>query len=817
MSAQNLYTYNLEDKYGWYDRRQIKNELEPYIDYLNRVKKHYKDNKIILDYKMRDLQPSSGCLIDLDELGDNELHQVYDMDVDVVYEFETDDDTMQKFSTENRIKIIRGNAKKKTLLLERRPNKRKLLLVRSSYQIQRQIDAVNELMRQPLPEHAGLLKLFVGNAEWPAVDEQDVGEWFVLRNEVEGVREQREFVKKALGTPDFAFLEGPPGSGKTTVLCELVQQLVSRGKRVLFCASTHVAVDNLLERLADDGTKQMAELIPLRIGRWDNVSEKAKAYQYDEFIKTTKKDIDGHLSRQKRPSDPQKMLRAVLNHDEDTIGQIARDCANLVCGTTIGILQHPDIKNGSLRRFDFMIIDEASKTTLQEFLVTARYADRWIIVGDTKQLSPYTDDAEIAMQVNSCIEKTLGNACLDVFMARRYGHTAVVATDDKDLKDMYQRQCKKVGVKLHLVSTGSTKVNFKCGQIVIGTPASVSRMPPPNVHDATIRNCDQLLYELELQKNNRMTKQWRQVCKRQSRENSTWGEQMGWRIRTCFPDAARYKERQKIEEEINDLMPCDGAKDIESRLNKVKEVALPSVLESLEEGTGIVDGIPAHSFGDRHVLLVWQYRMHPDIASFSHKHVYEERALHTPDTVELKRGWSYDRYQSRSVWMDVRGGAARNNKSHSNEKEVVQIAKEIKAFYRYARGNLKPDGRPWTIAILSFYSGQMTVLQEHMRRLTGQNVSNYFKMPQDKPVIEIELHTVDRFQGHEADLVFLSLVRQHPTIFLNHLNRINVAITRARYQCVIVGNRKSMSKSEPPLCDLADETSARPRQEEDDD
>ena len=776
---------------------------------LYRVRKHYEESEIILDYKPRDPQPSSGYRIDLGELGDNELHQVYDMDADSVYEFDPDDDVMQKFSRKNRIKITRRSAKEKTLLLEREPGKRKLVLRRDPYQIQKQIGAVNELIRQPLPEHAGLLKLFAGTMEWPTVDEQDVDEWFVLRNEVDGVQEQREFVKKALGTPDFAFLEGPPGSGKTTVLCELVQQLVSRGKRVLFCASTHVAVDNLLERLVDEDTKPMAELIPLRIGRWDNVSEKAKSYQYDEFVQTTKKDIDRHLSSQKPPSKSQRMLRAVLDQDDDTVGQIARDCANLVCGTTIGILQHPDIKDGSLRRFDFMIIDEASKTTLQEFLVTARYADRWIIVGDTRQLSPYTDDGEIAMQVNSCIEKTLGEACLDVFMASRYGHTTVVATDDQDLKDTYQKQCEKLGVKLH--RAGNVVANSGHGQIVIGSLASISRLPPPNGQGITIRNCDQLLYELERQKNSRMLKQWARACKMQSSENHTWGEQMGWRIRSRFPDAARHDGRRKIEEAINDLMPGEGTEEVESRLNEVKAVALPSVLESLEEGTGIVDGIPGHSFGDRHVLLAWQYRMHPDIASFSHKHVYEERALHTPDTVESKRGWSYDEYRSRSVWIDVRGGAVRDNKSHSNEKEAMQIVKEIKKFYEYARGNSKPNGRPWTIAILSFYAGQVATLREHVRRLTGQSGSHYFKMPQNEPAIEIELHTVDRFQGHEADLVFLSLVRQRPTIFLNHLNRINVAITRARYQCVIVGNRESMGRSEPPLRDLAGETPAQYR------
>ena len=388
MEYLNLYTRNLRDEYEWYNWWQVKNELKPYVDYLKRVKEHYEESKIILDYKPRDPQPGSGYLIDLGELEDSELHQVYDMDADSVYEFDPGDGARQKFNRARRIRITRRSAKEKTLLLEREPDKRKLVLSRNSYQIQKQIDAVNTLMWQPLPEHVGLLKLFHGDGvEWPTVDEQDVDEWFVLRNEIDGVREQREFVKKALGTPDFAFLEGPPGSGKTTVLCELVQQLVSRGLRVLFCASTHVAVDNLLEKLIDENKKPMADLISLRIGESDKISEKTKPYMYDNFVKTKKNELIKHLLGQKPASRSQKMLLKVLGENDDTIGQIARDCANLVCGTTIGILGHPDIKDGSLRRFDFLIMDEASKTTLQEFLVPALYADRWIIVGDTKQLS----------------------------------------------------------------------------------------------------------------------------------------------------------------------------------------------------------------------------------------------------------------------------------------------------------------------------------------------------------------------------------------------------------------------------------------------
>lgn len=38
--------------------------------------------------------------------------------------------------------------------------------------------------------------------------------------------------------------------------------------------------------------------------------------------------------------------------------------------------------------FDYLIIDESSKTTFQEFLVPAMYAKKWIIVGDTDSLAP---------------------------------------------------------------------------------------------------------------------------------------------------------------------------------------------------------------------------------------------------------------------------------------------------------------------------------------------------------------------------------------------------------------------------------------------
>ena len=76
---------------------------------------------------------------------------------------------------------------------------------------------------------------------------------------------KRTAVRAALGAPDALLVEGPPGTGKTTFITELIVQELARnpGARILVSSQTHAALDNVLE--------QLAELEPrldlLRLGR----------------------------------------------------------------------------------------------------------------------------------------------------------------------------------------------------------------------------------------------------------------------------------------------------------------------------------------------------------------------------------------------------------------------------------------------------------------------------------------------------------------------------------------------------------------------
>src|SRR5205085_2282523 len=65
--------------------------------------------------------------------------------------------------------------------------------------------------------------------------------------------EQNLAVERAMQMRDYLLIHGPPGTGKTSVIAEVVKRLCQQGQRVMLAAFTNQAVDNMLKRLDTEG------------------------------------------------------------------------------------------------------------------------------------------------------------------------------------------------------------------------------------------------------------------------------------------------------------------------------------------------------------------------------------------------------------------------------------------------------------------------------------------------------------------------------------------------------------------------------------
>ncbi|MCP9260186.1 Regulator of nonsense transcripts 1 [Dirofilaria immitis] len=101
---------------------------------------------------------------------------------------------------------------------------------------------------------------------------------------------------------------------------------------------------------------------------------------------------------------------------------------------------------------------------------------------------------------------------------------------------------------------------------------------------------------------------------------------------------------------------------------------------------------------------------------------------------------------------------------------------------------LKAGLKPEQIGIITPYEGQRSYIVQFMQTQGALHSKLY---------LEMEVANVDAFQGREKDIIVLTCVRSndHQGIgFLNDSRRLNVALTRAKFGVIIVGNAKVLSR-----------------------
>ncbi|CAG8486864.1 9789_t:CDS:10, partial [Acaulospora colombiana] len=190
--------------------------------------------------------------------------------------------------------------------------------------------------------------------------------------------------------------------------------------------------------------------------------------------------------------------------------------------------------------------------------------------------------------------------------------------------------------------------------------------------------------------------------------------------------------------------------------------------------------------GIRPIRLQVQYRMHPCLSEFPSNMFYEgslQNGVTTQERLRKNVDFPWPAPETPMFFHSNLGQEeiSSSGTSYLNRTEASNCEKVVTKF-------LKSGILPNQIGIITPYEGQRSYVVSYMQ-FNGSLRKDLYK--------EIEVASVDAFQGREKDYIILSCVRsnEHQGIgFLNDPRRLNVALTRARYGVVILGNPKVLSK-----------------------
>ncbi|KAF5352066.1 hypothetical protein D9758_009403 [Tetrapyrgos nigripes] len=584
---------------------------------------------------------------------------------------------------------------------------------------------------------------------------------------------QKEAVRLCLEAPEVACIHGPPGTGKTHTLIEIIRQLISNSStRVLVCGASNLSVDNILERLLalpvlDNGEKHKLKVTrighPARVMAHEGILEstlEVKASKTDQaaLAKDVKNELEATLGvlsgkgkgagkgakGKPRGAERKKMweeVKALRKEYRQREGGIVTS----VLGESQVVLATCHSSGGRQLRnhqFDVVIIDEATQALEAVCWIPIFKAKKLILAGDPMQLPPTILSLDKDKNKKGSKDKGAGSKG---------------KKDSKTKKPAAEKA--KPGEK-----KGAT-VNKDLPNDKDGTP-------PPDSEDDEDSGSESDSAEADAQES---------------------------------PNASTSKPESK-----------SASNKKTATVTYPRPLRPPHTLE-----TTLFDRLEKMYGSSIKRMLEVQYRMHEKICDFPSKTLYEGRL----GSDERVKGWllrdlvlegndgglgGMDEDEAKEVlatpvaFYDTAGceyferiegedGSDEGSKSNENEAQVV---------VRWVESMVNAGVKPWQIAVITPYQAQVTLLTTLLRPTYGP---------------ELEIGTVDGMQGREKDAVGISLVRSNDKReigFLKEKRRLNggnlreflainansfygclrstVAMTRAKRHLCVVGDSSTV-------------------------
>jgi|694.fasta_scaffold80248_2 DNA replication ATP-dependent helicase Dna2 len=169
---------------------------------------------------------------------------------------------------------------------------------------------------------------------------------------------QKTALSNAVNSSDFCIIQGPPGTGKTETIANIAKVLLEQGKKVFVTAPTHTAINNCLN------------VISKRVQDRSKVIKIGNKPQNKEIADNTNITIKSSLTYPTYQNSPDLYQKGI------------------VIGATPYSVCYDATKKLRFWEFDVCIVDEASQLSIPLSLAAMSRSNKFIFVGDHKQLDP---------------------------------------------------------------------------------------------------------------------------------------------------------------------------------------------------------------------------------------------------------------------------------------------------------------------------------------------------------------------------------------------------------------------------------------------
>ena len=194
--------------------------------------------------------------------------------------------------------------------------------------------------------------------------------------------------------------------------------------------------------------------------------------------------------------------------------------------------------------------------------------------------------------------------------------------------------------------------------------------------------------------------------------------------------------------------------------------------------------------------LSFQGRMHPDLMAFPNDQFYRGNLKYLDTIDRMHDEWNYKFADSelssllattRKVFISAEADDDLNVKTNIHEAyKVVKVIQEILEIYKLNNKKVQRN----SIGVITPYRAQIAQIKKLM-------------METDLPTDDITVDTVERYQGGARDIIILSFCvnKTHQLKSLVSLSKegvdrkLNVALTRAKEQIVLIGNKELLEEN----------------------